>query len=89
MSPNDGQVRLERDGQIGVVTIDRPTKLNAMTVAMDREMNAITFEINNDDAIRAVLLTGAGGRAFCAGSDITDLDGYGTTTRERHGEEIQ
>ncbi|TME02129.1 MAG: enoyl-CoA hydratase/isomerase family protein, partial [Chloroflexi bacterium] len=84
MSPTDGQVRLERNGDVGVVTIDRPAKLNAMTVAMDREMNAITYEVNNDDAIHAVLLTGAGERAFCAGSDITDLDGYGTNWQYRN-----
>src|SRR5256886_4074269 len=84
MSPTDGQVRLERNGDVGVVTIDRPAKLNAMTVAMDREMNAITYEVNNDDAIHAVLLTGAGERAFSAGSDITDLDGYGTNWQYRN-----
>ena len=84
MSPTDGHVRLERNGHVGVVTIDRPAKLNAMTVAMDREMNAITYEVNNDDAIRAVLLTGAGDRAFSAGSDITDLDGYGTNWQYRN-----
>jgi len=84
MTANDGKVRLERNGHVGVVTIDRPAKLNAMTVAMDREMNAITYEVNNDDAIHAVLLTGAGERAFCAGSDITDLDGYGTNWQYRN-----
>src|SRR2546423_6945555 len=84
MSPTDGQVRLERNGDVGVVTIDRPAKLSAMTVAMDREMNAITYEVNNNDAIHAVLLTGAGERAFSAGSDITDLDGYGTNWQYRN-----
>src|SRR2546428_11928079 len=78
MSPTDGQVRLERSGPVGVVTIDRPAKLNAMTVAMDREMNGILYEVNNDELIHAVLLTGAGERAFSAGSDITDREGYGT-----------
>lgn len=80
----DGAVRLIRDGHVGVVTIDRPAKLNAMTVAMDRQMNSITAEVNNDDSIRVVLLTGAGDRAFCAGSDITDLDGYGTNWQYRN-----
>jgi enoyl-CoA hydratase len=84
MSANDGNVRLERNGDVGLITIDRPTKLNAMTVAMDRQMNDITFEINNDDSIRAVLLSGAGDRAFCAGSDITDLDEYGTNWQYRN-----
>src|SRR6202171_4887619 len=84
MTASDGQVRLEKDGHVGVITIDRPAKLHAGTVAMDREMNAITYEVNNDDAIRAVLLTGAGERAFSAGSDITDLDGYGSNWQYRN-----
>src|SRR5438270_3806870 len=84
MTANDGKVRLERDGHVGIITIDRPAKLNAMTVAMDREMNAVTFEVNNDEAIRALLLTGAGERAFSAGSDITDLDGYGSNWQYRN-----
>jgi enoyl-CoA hydratase/carnithine racemase len=83
MSPTDGQVRLERNGHVGLITIDRPAKLNAMTVAMDREMNAILHEVNNDDVIHALLLTGAGERAFSAGSDITDLDAYGTNWKYR------
>src|SRR5260370_21018923 len=84
MSAKDGQVRLEREGNVGLITIDRPNKLNAMTVAMDRQMNDITFEVNNDDSIRAVLLSGAGDRAFCAVSDITDLDDYGTNRQHRN-----
>jgi enoyl-CoA hydratase/carnithine racemase len=39
-----------------------------MTVAMDREMNERVYDINNDDAVRAVLLSGEGDRAFCAGA---------------------
>lgn len=73
----DGEVRLERIGRVAHLIIDRPAKLNAMTVAMDHQMNDLVFEINNDKAIRSVLLSGAGDRAFCAGSDITDLDEYG------------
>jgi len=84
MSESNGQVRIERNGYVAIITIDRPAKLNAMTVAMEREMNAITYEVNNDDTIRAVLLTGAGERAFCAGSDITDLDEYGSNWQYRN-----
>ena len=69
---------------VAVVTLNRPAKLNSMTVGMDRRLNEITFELNNDDAVRVVILTGAGGRAFCAGSDITDLDGYGTSWQYRN-----
>ena len=68
---------LERDGNVATLTINRPEKLNAMTVAMDRRMNDLVHELNNDRDVRVVVLTGAGDRAFSAGSDITDLDEYG------------
>lgn len=80
----DGCVRLERDGHVATLIIDRPAKLNAMTVAMDTQMNQRVFEINTDDEIRVVVLTGSGDRAFCAGSDINDLDGYGTNWQYRN-----
>lgn len=72
------------DEYVATVTLNRPDKLNAMSVAMDRRLNELVFEINNDDDVRAVLLTGAGGRAFCVGSDITDLEGYGTSWQYRN-----
>lgn len=74
----------ERDGHVATIRINRPTKLNAMTVAMDRELNDVVFQINNDRDIRCVILTGSGERAFCAGSDITDLDGYGDNWEYRN-----
>jgi enoyl-CoA hydratase/carnithine racemase len=64
-------------GHVAHVILDRPHKLNAMTVAMDHQMNDLVFALNNDKAVRSVLLSGAGERAFSAGSDITDLDEYG------------
>lgn len=84
MSTASGEVRLETEGAVATVIIDRPAKLNTMTVAMDQQMNDLVFKINNDDGIRAVVLTGAGDRAFCAGSDVTDLDGYGSNWQYRN-----
>lgn len=83
-SSADDLVRLERRGAVATVVIDRPSKLNAMTVAMDRRMNELTFEINNDDEIRVVVLTSAGDRSFSAGSDINDLDAYGSAWQYRN-----
>lgn len=73
----DGQVRLEQDGHVAHIILDGPDKLNAMTVAMDHQMNDLVYQLNNDKSVRAVLLSGAGDRAFSAGSDINDLDEYG------------
>lgn len=79
-----GEVRLTRDGHVATITIDRPAKLNTMTVAMDEQMNQLVFEVNNDTDIWSLVLTGTGARAFSAGSDITDLDTYGTKWQYRN-----
>lgn len=69
---------VEVDGPIGIITINRPEKLNAMTPEMARALVAAVEGFNGDDAVRCVILTGAGERAFCAGSDIRTLDEYET-----------
>jgi enoyl-CoA hydratase len=77
-------VRLELDGPVATINLNRPAKLNAMSVAMDRRLNELAHVINGTDSIRAVVLTGEGERAFCVGSDLTDLDGYGTSWQYRN-----
>lgn len=52
------------------VTLDRPDQLNSFTVQMADELERTFREVNDDDAVRAVIVTGAG-RAFCAGMDLT------------------
>lgn len=79
-----GQVRLEKHGAVAHLILDRPTKINAMSVVMDRQMNQLAYEINNDEEIRSVLLYGVGEKGFCAGSDINDLDEYGTNWQYRN-----
>ena len=71
-------IRIERDGFVGIITIDRPEKLNAVTPEMADALVAAVDDFNTDDDIRCVILTGAGERAFCAGSDIRTLDDYDT-----------
>src|SRR5690625_1471711 len=70
----DGQILLERDRHIATVTMSRPAKLNAMTMAMYEELGRVFHQLSVDDAIRAIILKGAGDRAFCSGSDIGDFD---------------
>ncbi len=62
-------IRLERDGHVATLTLDRPDRLNAFNDAMVSELVAACDEIDTDDTIRAVVVTGAG-RAFCAGADL-------------------
>jgi enoyl-CoA hydratase/carnithine racemase len=71
-------IKVERDGFVGIITINRPEKLNAMTPEMAAALVAAVNEFNADDGIRCVILTGAGEKAFCAGSDIGTLDSYET-----------
>ena len=80
----DGDIRLETDGAIATVTIDRPAKLNAMTPFMARRMFEVAEAVNADDAVRAVVLAGAGERAFCAGSDIKHFADYASTWEYRN-----
>ena len=72
----DGAVRLEVADGVADLVIDRPAKHNAVTPAMAAELADHTRRIDEDGAIRAVLLRGAGTRAFCAGSDLNSLAAY-------------
>lgn len=69
-------ILVEREDAVGIITINRPEKLNAMTPDMAAALVAAVEDFNGDDAIRCVIITGAGEKAFCAGSDIRTLDDY-------------
>ncbi len=72
------EILLERRDMVAVITLNRPAKLNAMTPAMTARLIELAGICDRDDGVRAVVLTGAGDRAFCAGSDIRELDDYPT-----------
>ena len=60
---------------IATITMHRPEKMNAFTNVMMREMCAAFDLVDADDAVRAVIVTGSGDRAFCAGADLTPEGG--------------
>ncbi|MER7482465.1 enoyl-CoA hydratase/isomerase family protein [Streptomyces sp. NPDC126510] len=62
-------VRADRDSAVAVVTLNRPGRLNAVDLAMAGELAATWDELRFDDSVRAIVLTGAGERAFCTGID--------------------
>lgn len=64
------QITYEVDGPAAIITMNRPEHLNAFTGVMMNEMIAAFDETDADDAVRAVIVTGAG-RAFCAGADLS------------------
>jgi enoyl-CoA hydratase/carnithine racemase len=64
---------VERDGAIGVVTVNRPRVLNALDSQTIDELRRAALELRHDAAIRVVIVTGAGDRSFVAGADINEL----------------
>lgn len=66
-------VRIERDDQVVMITIDRTQKLNALDYPTIDALLARLDIVESDDSIRAVVLTGAGRKAFSAGADIASL----------------
>jgi enoyl-CoA hydratase len=66
---------LDRRERVAVLTINRPDKLNALNVATRDDIDAALDEIRADDAIRVLVVTGAGEKAFIAGADITEFAG--------------
>lgn len=68
-----GEILLTREGAVATVTMSNPGKLNALTVAMWRELAAVFNTLSADDALRCVVLRGAGSEAFAAGADIAEF----------------
>jgi enoyl-CoA hydratase/carnithine racemase len=62
---------------VAVVTLDRPQVLNALDVPAKERLGSIWQEISDDASIRVAVLTGAGEKAFCAGSDIKEINRTG------------
>ena len=66
------------DGPVATLMLNRPAKLNAVTPGMTDAVRRYADRVNADSQIRTVILAGAGERAFCAGSDVGELDAYST-----------
>jgi len=66
-------IMLETEEQIALVTLNRPERLNALNYALIDRLMALLDEIETDRNVRAVILTGAGERAFSAGADIHEF----------------
>ena len=67
------EILVERNGGVATVTLSNPGKLNAITVAMWRELKRVMDALSADDALRCVVLRGAGDEAFAAGADIAEF----------------
>lgn len=69
MSTTD-DILFARRGALGIITLNRPKALNTLSLAMYREMDPKLLEWGRDPLVRAILVRGAGDRAFCAGGDV-------------------
>src|SRR6266581_5812386 len=69
MTELDG-LRLERDGDVATITLDVPEKLNRLSMPARHELAQLFDELGGDAGVRAIILTGAGEKAFTAGGDI-------------------
>jgi enoyl-CoA hydratase/carnithine racemase len=69
------QIIVTKADGIATITLNRPDKLNAYTRTMGEEIMAAMDDIDADDAVRVVIFTGSGERAFCAGADLTPEGG--------------
>jgi enoyl-CoA hydratase len=78
-------IDIRRDGAVAVVTIDRQDALNALDVDTLTELRDRLRELAHDDSARAVVLTGAGEKAFVAGADIKYMSGLDVSQARQWG----
>ena len=85
------EVLIDRDGPVVTLTFNRPEARNAMTWAMYERLSQVCDEVDADDSARVLVLRGAGGQAFVAGTDISQFTAFETAEDgiryERDGDE--
>ena len=74
---SENVVKYEVGSAVATITIDRPDRRNALNGAVVAELQAALIRARGDDEVRAIVLTGAGDRAFCAGGDLGPGGGGG------------
>lgn len=72
-------IRIDRQGDLAILTLDRPEKRNAISAATWRALPSAAAEIEADDTVKVVIVTGAGGH-FSAGADISEFEQTFATT---------
>ena len=72
---DDAPVSLTRHGRVAVLTLDREARMNALSRATLLALGRLGRELADDASVRAIVLTGAGDKAFCAGADLKERQG--------------
>jgi enoyl-CoA hydratase len=70
---NYQSILVDRDERVGIVTLNRPNELNALNFQLVSELANALEELDRDEEIRCIVITGAGGKAFAAGADIKEM----------------
>ena len=70
-------VTIEQDGAVALVSLNRPEALNSFNATLRRELRAAVEQVNADENVRVVVLTGSG-RAFSAGADLHEVPESGS-----------
>lgn len=82
-------IEITIEGRTAIITIHRPESLNALNRQALREISEALTEAENDNAVRVIIITGSGEKAFAAGADIKEFAEYGTreaTEMSRNGQ---
>jgi enoyl-CoA hydratase len=78
-------ILLEQDGAVAVLTVNRPKVLNALNAPTMDEIRRAFLDLRADDGVRAIVITGAGDKAFIAGADINELAVQTPVSGREHG----
>jgi enoyl-CoA hydratase/carnithine racemase len=80
-------IKVERDGEVGIITLNRPDRLNAWHAPMRAELVDALRQLNEDPDVGAIILTGAGDRAFSAGQDLAETQQFDADQAEQWADE--
>ncbi|MBV40309.1 MAG: enoyl-CoA hydratase [Rhodospirillaceae bacterium] len=75
MARTTDAVEVERAGDIAILRFNRPKNLNAISIALAQGIATTLIELDSDDTVKGIVLTGSGERAFCAGIDLMEARG--------------
>jgi enoyl-CoA hydratase/carnithine racemase len=86
-----GDILLAREGGIATVTLSNPDKLNALDLGMWKRLGQAMRELDADKALRAIVVRGAGDKAFAAGADISEFEKTrsGSRVARKYGEQLE
>ncbi len=70
---SEPSILLERDGPLGIITLNRPEKLNALNESVRQEIMAAVDQLADDPQVRVAVIHGAGDKAFVAGADVSEF----------------